>query len=53
MDGNKLKQNLEALTCHIHGDTPFVTVVENSAVEIETCCLLFRQQLLLMTEADQ
>ncbi|MCW3113308.1 MAG: hypothetical protein JWR18_1704 [Segetibacter sp.] len=48
MDCVKLKERLESITCHIHGDAAYVTALENNTVEIETCCLLFRHQLLLM-----
>lgn len=48
MDSFKLKERLETITCHIHGDAAYITVLEDKTVEIETCCLLFRRQLLLM-----
>jgi hypothetical protein len=48
MDCYKLKEKLETINCHIHGDAAYVTILENEKVEIETCCLLFRHQLLLM-----
>ncbi len=48
MDCHALKEKLEKITCHIHGDAAYVTVVDNKSVEIESCCLLFRHQLLLM-----
>ncbi len=53
MDCYKLKQKLESITCHIHGDAAYVTVLESNTVEIETCCLLFRHQLLLMAGKDE
>ncbi|MDB5246055.1 MAG: hypothetical protein JWQ40_449 [Segetibacter sp.] len=53
MDCIQLKQRLETLTCHIHGDAAHVTVLENNTVEIETCCLLFRHQLLLMAGENE
>jgi hypothetical protein len=48
MDCQKLKEKLEKNACHIHGDAAYVTVLQNDTVKIETCCLLFRHQLLLM-----
>jgi hypothetical protein len=48
MDSHKLKEKLETIACHIHGDAAYVTVLTDGTVEIETCCLLFRHQLLLM-----
>lgn len=48
MDCLELKNKLEKNTCHIHGDAAYVTVLENDTIEIESCCLLFRHQLLLM-----
>lgn len=48
MDCHKLKEKLEKNSCHIHGDAAYVTVLENDTIEIKTCCLLFRHQLLLM-----
>ena len=48
MDSYQLKERLETITCHIHGDAAYVTILEDKTVEIETCCLLFRHQLLLM-----
>jgi hypothetical protein len=48
MDCYTLKEKLEKNCCHIHGDAAYVTVLENNKIEIETCCLLFRHQLLLM-----
>jgi len=53
MDCYKLKERLESIACHIHGDAAYVTVLENNTVEIETCCLLFRQQLLLMAGENE
>jgi hypothetical protein len=53
MDSTGLKQKLETITCHIHGDAAHITIVENNMVEIETCCLLFRHQLLLMAGKDR
>ncbi len=53
MDSNKLKEKLESITCHIHGDAAHVTTSENNTVEIETCCLLFRHQLLLMAGENE
>ena len=48
MDSYKLKERLETITCHIHGDAAHVTVLEDKTVEIESCCHLFRHQLVLM-----
>ncbi|HEX8462010.1 MAG TPA: hypothetical protein VF623_11290 [Segetibacter sp.] len=48
MDCYKLKEKLETIACHIHGDAAYVTVLKDHTVEIETCCLLFRHQLMLM-----
>lgn len=48
MDSNTLKHKLEKLTCHIHGDAAYISHDENQSLTIETCCLLFRHQLLLM-----
>ena len=53
MDWNKLKEKLESIACHIHGDAAYVTVLKNDTVEIETCCLLFRHQLLLMAGENE
>lgn len=53
MDCFKLKEKLETTYCHIHGDAAYVTVLENNTVEIETCCLLFRHQLLLMAGENE
>ncbi len=53
MESFQLKARLETLCCHIHGDAAHVTVAEDNSVEIETCCLLFRQQLLLMAGNDE
>lgn len=53
MDCNKLKEKLERIACHIHGDAAHVTLCGNDAIEIETCCLLFREQLLLMAGEDE
>jgi len=53
MDPNQLKQKLESINCHIHGDAAYVTVSENNSLEIETCCLLFRHQLLLMAGENE
>jgi len=53
MDPNQLKQKLESICCHIHGDAAYVTVSENNSLEIETCCLLFRHQLLLMAGENE
>ena len=53
MDPNQLKQKLESISCHIHGDAAYVTVSENNSLEIETCCLLFRHQLLLMAGENE
>lgn len=52
MDPYKLKERLESICCHIHGDAAYITVANNKTVEIESCCLLFRHQLLLMA-ADE
>ena len=48
MDSSKLKERLETITCHIHGDAAHVTISADKTVEIESCCLLFRHQLLLL-----
>ena len=48
MDCYQLKGKLETLTCHIHGDAPHVIISDKKTIEIESCCLLFRHQLLLM-----
>jgi hypothetical protein len=48
MDCSTLKERLETIYCHIHGDAAHVTILIDETVEIETCCLLFRHQLLLM-----
>jgi hypothetical protein len=53
MNSNKLKERLESITCHIHGDAAHITVIENDMVELETCCLLFRHQLLLMAGENE
>ena len=53
MDCIKLKERLEKVTCHIHGDAAHITVMNNETVEIETCCLLFRHQLLLMAGENE
>lgn len=52
MEFNTLKQKLEKLTCHIHGDAAYISHAENQTLKIETCCLLFRHQLLLMAGED-
>jgi len=53
MDCNKLKERLESIACHIHGDAAYVTVLDGKTVEIETCCLLFRHQLMLMAGENE
>ena len=53
MDCYKLKERLETITCHIHGDAAQVTVLENNTVKIESCCVLFRYQLLLMARENE
>jgi len=53
MDSFELKERLESISCHIHGDAAHVTILENGSVEIESCCLLFRYQLLLMAGEDE
>ena len=53
MDSYQLKERLERITCHIHGDAAYITVLKNNFVEIETCCLLFRHQLLLMAGENE
>jgi hypothetical protein len=53
MAADKLKEKLETITCHIHGDAPYVTISENNTLEIESCCLLFRHQLLLMAGENE
>jgi len=53
MDCLELKKKLEKNACHIHGDAAYVTVLENNTIEIETCCLLFRHQLLLMAGENE
>lgn len=53
MSPDKLKEKLETITCHIHGDAPYVTILENKTLEIESCCLLFRHQLLLMAGENE
>jgi len=53
MNPNQLKQKLESINCHIHGDAAYVTVSQDNSLEIETCCLLFRHQLLLMAGENE
>jgi len=53
MDTIHLKQKLETLNCHIHGDAAYITVLKNDSIEIETCCLLFRHQLMLVAGKDE
>lgn len=53
METLTLKQKLESVPCHIHGDAAHITVIENEMVEIETCCLLLRHQLLLMAGENE
>ena len=53
MESNKLKQKLETFSCHIHGDSAIVTLAADSGIEIETCCLLFRHQLLLIAGKEE
>lgn len=53
MDCYKLKEKLETIACHIHGDAAHVMALDNNTVEIETCCLLFRHQLLLMAGENE
>ena len=53
MDCKRLKERLEAITCHIHGDAAHITILKDETVEIETCCLLFRHQLLLMAGENE
>ena len=53
MDCYKLKERLESIACHIHGDAAYVTVSDGKTVEIETCCLLFRHQLMLMAGENE
>ena len=53
MDSYKLKERLESIACHIHGDAAHITVLEDNSVEIESCCLLFRHQLLLMAGENE
>ena len=52
MDCHKLKEKLEKNCCHIHGDAAYLTVLESNTIEMKTCCLLFRHQLLLMAGED-
>ena len=53
MNSQELKERLETISCHIHGDAAHVTVASNGSVEIESCCLLFRYQLLLMAGENE
>lgn len=49
MNPYQLKEKLETICCHIHGDAAYITIADDNTMEIETCCLLFRHQLLLMS----
>jgi hypothetical protein len=52
MNSVTLKEKLETIACHIHGDAAHISIVEN-ALTIETCCLLFKHQLLLMAGENE
>lgn len=53
MSATNLKEKLENNSCHIHNQQPMLSILDNGKLKVNTCCILFNQQLNMLVEEQE